>query len=1246
MINKKRGYKSSRKTKGDAGEGEAIDAMDAAKKLMEEQLTPAQFALKYCGDCKNVPDFYASDYKNEFDKIVDFQKQFYPEYFTDEFLEVLLRKGKTAAGQFFYARYQINPAETKTMEDKKKTPFEWRAKGLNEQLEPEQLVYVLSELAGKINNSSGYLGAISDRSKELYFNKQSVGEFLYEKLSNNRHYRVRNQIFYRQDYIDEFQKIWNKQAEFHPELTDELKQKILKHIIFYQRPLKSCKDLIAHCEFEWKEIDKNGKKIIIGPPVIPKSSPLFQEFRLLSFLNNLKITNKTTGETNIVLNDLQRDFVLKKLREIEEIDDKGLLKLFRENDDVFYPDFDREEIDTWEIKFKKIKGDTTYSKIYKIIGDSDILKFDASADDFEKQPYYRLWHLLYSFAGDNSKSGVEKLIEKLTKDFGFDESVAKKLSNLTFEDDYGNLSAKAIRKLLPYMRSGDRYDEAATKVYGKHSADSLTRQELDEKPLLDRLEILPKNSLRNPVVEKILNQMVNVVNSIIDEYGKPDEIHIELARELKKSAKEREDATKAVNDGNRNTQRIKDILKNEPFNLTYVSRNDVIKYRLWEELKQNEYRTLYSNTYISSSDLFNGTFDIEHIIPQAMLYDDSYSNKTLELSSINREKSNETAYDYMKHKGDDYLSKYESICKNLNKQGAITDGKYHKLMMTGKGIGDRVGFIDRDLRDSQYISKKAQGMMKDLVRTVIATTGAVTDRLREDWGLIDTLKELTWHKYEQLGLTDPQINRQGKTLRRFKKDAKGEEVWTKRNDHRHHAMDALTVAFTRYNHINYLNYVEGHKEEGKYVSGNTYYSLREVEMYKDNHNNYIFNPPMPRDDFRSLAKAHLENILVSIKAKNKVTTLHKDKKNDNRVFATPRGQLHLETVYGSYQREVVKDVKVNAKLDADMIAKVTKPKYREALMKRLEEYNGDAKAAFTGKNMLSKKPIYLNELQTERVPEAVKIKDFETRYTTRKDISKDLNLSRVVDGEIKKLLEKRLDECGGDKNKAFGNIQDNPIYLNADKKIEIKKVTIDAGLSAPTPLHQRKDKEGNAVLDKHNQKMDVDYVQTGGNHHCAVFRDANGKLQEQIVSFYEAVARKSENLPIVQTVLPEHPDWEFLFTMKQNEYFIFPTSTLMQQHKVEDKYEFKNPDFNPSEKTAEWLMDESNYSIFSQNVFRVQKIAEGNYMFRHHFETRVDIEDKELRAIVWMLLTNTNNLKDVVKVRINHLGKIVEVGEY
>ena len=217
-----------------------------------------------------------------------------------------------------------------------------------------------------------------------------------------------------------------------------------------------------------------------------------------------------------------------------------------------------------------------------------------------------------------------------------------------------------------------------------------------------------------------------------------------------------------------------------------------------------------------------------------------------------------TAYDYVCGKYDaDKVSAYKVRVEELFKNGTISKTKRDKLLMSEADIPS--GFIERDLRDSQYIARKAREILESLVRTVVPTTGSITSRLREDWQLVDVMKELNWDKYNRLGLTDFVVDKDGRRIRRIKD-------WTKRNDHRHHAMDALTIAFTKPSYIQYLNNMNARSDKGSSI-----YAIEKKELYRDN-GKLKFQPPMPLDVFRAEAKRHLDGILVSIKAKNKVVT--------------------------------------------------------------------------------------------------------------------------------------------------------------------------------------------------------------------------------------------------------------------------------------------------------------------------------------------------------------------------------------
>jgi len=1308
MINKKRGYKSSRKAKN-TEEGRLIDGMSIAKRLYDENLTPGQLSLELLKNGKKyLPDFYRSDLQSEFDKVWDAQRQFYSELLTNDLKENLQGKSKTQTWSICQKPFEIVGIKRKTKGNEQKVEnYSWRVKALSEKMDLEELAIVLQEINGQIYNASGYLGNISDRSKELYFNHLTVGQYQMAQLDKNPNYSLKNQVFYRQDYLNEFETIWETQAKYHKELTPELKKEIRDVVIFYQRPLKSQKGLISFCEFESRqiEIEVDGKKKLktIGCRVCPKSSPLFQEFKIWQRLNDVEVSGLIVPNMQHDLFGFAKDYTYGKRRLQQEEKEMLFAELnYKEKlskNEVLKLLFPKQkEVD---MNFKELDGNRTQAELFKayqtiaeqsghdvgelskktakeIVGciseifatigiNTEILSFNSNLEgkEFEQQPMFRLWHLLYSFEGDNSAIGNEKLIEKLRDTFGFEKEYAAVLANVVFKEagDYSSLSTKAIRKILPHLKDGNDYSVACEYAGYRHSKQSLTKEEIQNKVLKDKLELLPRNSLRNPVVEKILNQMINVVNSVVDTYGKPDEIRIELARELKKSAKEREELSKSINETTRLHEGLVQKLQKE-FGLSHVSRNDIIRYKLYNELESNGYKTLYTNTYIPREKLFSKEFDIEHIIPQAKLFDDSFSNKTLEARQANLDKSNTTAFDFVATKyGDEFANgEYKTRIDKLLADKVISKTKHDKLLMKEADIPS--GFINRDLRDSQYIAKKAREILEELVRFVVPTTGSITDRLRDDWQLVDVMQELNWNKYDQLGMTEIIEGRDGQRIRRIKD-------WTKRNDHRHHAMDALTIAFTKCSFIQYLNNLNARVQKGvddwidldmvefadlsKEDKTKAVCAIEKKELYRDNHGKLRFNPPMPLKEFRAEAKRQLENTLISIKAKNKVVTrninVSKKKSGANKkVQLTPRGQLHLETIYGSSKRYETKEEKVNASFDAEKIKTVASKRYREALQSRLNQFDGDAKKAFTGKNALDKNPIWLNAQHTDKVPEKVKTVSFETIYTIRKEVSSDLKLDKVVDVRIRKILEDRLAEYGGDAKKAFSNLAENPIWLNKEKGIAIKRVTI-TGISNGEPLHDKRDKDGNLILDEKGNKQPVDYVNTGNNHHVAIYRkpkldkngqpafDANGdivyELDEKIVSFYEATSRAMQHLPVVDKTYKQEEGWQFLFTMKQNEYFVFP------------RYDADgNMTFSPLEHDEAWFKNPENYAEISLNLFRVQKFSYKNYVFRHHLETTIDMSSYNLRGITWTDFRSSKGLDQIVKVRVNHIGQIVSVGEY
>lgn len=1283
QINKKRGYKNSRKV-NNTEEGQLIDGMEIAKKLYHENLTPGQYVLNELKQGKKkVPDFYRSDLQDEFDKVWSFQLSFYPELLIDSLKEELNGKGKNPTWAILKSPFSlVGIKRNGKRDDIKLENYQWRSEALSNKMDLEQLAIVLQEINGQMANSSGYLGAISDRSKELYFNKQTVGQYQYAQLQANPHARLKNQVFYRQDYLDEFETIWETQSKGRENIfTSSLKEQIRDVVIFYQRKLKSQKGLISFCEFEQREVEVNGKKKTVGLRVVPKSSPLFQEFKIWQNLNNVLIRKKGATKKQIKLADQPNLFPEESPVFVFDQDTKQALF----NELNLKGNLSSKEIlqflglkpNEWEINYTALEGNRTHAALYnaflnildvegydvreelklKLNKDeitladidkpsseikemvqaifnhlgihTDILDFNAELEGkaFEQQASYQLWHLLYAYEEDNSPTGMDTLYRLLGEKFGFTKEHAKIIGNVAFQDDYGSLSTKAIRKIYPFIKESE-YSKACELAGYRHSKHSLTKEEIENRELKSRLVILPKNSLRNPVVEKILNQMVNVVNTIIDtendqleKEGKPrnfkfDEIRVELARELKKNAKEREELTKAVNASKIEHEKIIKILQTED-GIKFPTRNDIIRYKLYQELKDNGYKDLYTNQYIERKDLFTNKYDIEHIIPQSRLFDDSFSNKTLVPRQVNINKGNATAYDYIESLGETQLNDFIVRVENLKDH--ISKAKYKKLFMRGAEIGE--GFIERDLRDSQYIAKKAKEILYQITKTVVSTSGSITDRLRNDWGLVNVMKELNLSKYEAAGLVEIQTDKEGKPKKVIKD-------WTKRNDHRHHTMDALTVAFTKHSHIQYLNNLNARRNEEAEKKANIYgIEAKETTKITDGKGNYkrVFNEPLP--NFRKVAKQHLESVLVSHKAKNKVVTrtINKIKGSDKvQIALTPRGQMHKETVYGKIKQYTFKEEKVSAKFDEATIAMVSNPQYRGLLLQRLTENGNDPKKAFTGKNALSKNPILLKD--GTQLPEKVKLMWLEDDFTIRKDVGPDLKIDKVIDVGVKRILQARLDEFKGDAKKAFSDLENNPIWLNKEKGIAIKRVTI-SGVKNAEALHVKKDHLGQAILDDNGIEIPVDYVSTGNNHHVVIYEDEKGNLQERVVSFYEAVARVNQGLPIIDKTYNEHLGWTFKFSMKQNEMFVFPSE-----------------DFNPQEID---LLDSKNKALISKYLFRVQKFGSllSGFWFRHHLETNVE-SVSNLKGITYKVIQSANNLRDLVKVRTNHLGEIIQVGEY
>lgn len=1100
-----------------------------------------------------------------------------------------------------------------------------------------------------------YLSAIVGRSRFLAENHQTVGQYLMRQLEQHPLKSIKNQTFYRKDYEEEFEQIWKTQIQFHPELTRQLKKELKNRVIFFQRPIESKKQELSYCELESRqiEIEKNGKKQIVttGSRVCPVSSPLFQEFRMWQRLNDVIITNVLTLEKRH-LTPSEKIMLASELSIRKELSKRDVIKMLV-----------GKQSKNFDLNFEKLIGNETqtrlvnaYLKILELTGHDklDIKKTRAqdvieairevftslgyhtdavegqvmSQPDIYLQPFYRLWHLLYSFSGDNTRTGNAKLIKRVKDFFGFDaDEYAKIIAEVQFPDGYGSLSAKAIQKILPKMKEGYQYSDACELVGYKHSKRSITKEENEKRDLQHYLQLIPHNSLRNPLVERILNQMAMLVNNLIDVYGETygtfDEIRIELPRELSGNADKRQRDTKNIEDNQKDRDICRDeligILKKHGINVTYVSENDLLKYRLYKELEKNDYKTLYSNVKVNLIDLIMGRgFDKEHIIPRALRFDNSFSNLTIERTEINLQKSKTTAIDFVRDTyGEEAVQQYIARVNDLYKQGAYSKTKKDNLLRTVEDIPSEP--LNRDLGLTGYINKKAMEMLEAVTRKIVPTTGKITSQLRDDWQLVNVLQELLWDKYKKLGLVDSFIDKNGKVVERINKEA-----WTKRSDHRNHAMDAIAVAFTKPAFIFYLNSLNSQGEAREQLI-----RMRHQYMHRDEQGNWIFNAPMQIDKLRSEVRQQLEQMLIYHQASSRVSTpnvnITKSKKNkagNRQVTLTPRGKLHDDTYYGCIQIPQPETVTVDKSFNESKIATVTKVKYKEALIARLHKFGDNPKEAFTGMNALDKNPIWLNEEHTLAVPLRVKCVVIKSVYTKRVAINESLNVENVVNEGIKRILKERLSEFNGNVKEAFANLEEYPIWFNEEKGICIKSVIVKAtDVKDPIPLHKKRDRNGIHILDNDGKSKSVDYVKPNKNHHADIYVDAKGELHEKFVTFFEAVQKARKKEPLVDVDYKKDEGWHHLFSIQRYDYLIVPD---------------KNNGFDP---LAIDVCNPVNYPIISSHLYRVQKMSSKNYVLRQHLDTSNKTPDK-LKGISSIEIRSLNNFIGCVKVSIDRLGRI------
>ena len=996
----------------------------------------------------------------------------------------------------------------------------------------------------KKDSNGAYLAGIRANDEKLQDEHKTVGQYFAEQLRRNQSesptggisYRIKDQIFSRQRYIDEYDQIMAAQRVHYPDiLTDEFIRMLRDEVIFMQRPLKSCKHLVSLCEFEKQEKvmrvqqddGKGGRKLVerrvkFGPKVAPKSSPLFQLCRIYEAVNNIRLTRPDGSPRDITPEE--RAKIVAHLQSSASLSFAALKKLLKEK-----------AIIADQLTSKSgLKGNSTrvalaaalqpYPQYHHLLDmelETRMMSVQLTDEEtgevterevavvtysYVRQPLYRLWHMLYSI--EERDAMRRALITQLgMKEEDLDGGLLDQLYRLDFvKPGYGNKSAKFICKLLPQLQQGLGYSEACTAVGYRHS-NSPTSEEITERTLLEKIPLLQRNELRQPLVEKILNQMINLVNALKAEYG-VDEVRVELARELKMSREERErmtiqnDKRKEAND--KVAERIRQCG-------LYPTKPRIQKYMLWEEAGKV---CMYCGRSIEEEQCLNGDdMEVEHIIPKSVLYDDSYGNKTCACHECNQTKGNRTALEYIRAKG--WEAKYMERINDLLKEKKISYSKHQRLRWLKEDIPS--DFLERQLRLTQYISRQAMAILQQGIRRVSASEGGVTARLRSLWGYGKILHTLNLDRYDSMGETE-RVSREGEATEELRiKD------WSKRMDHRHHAIDALVVACTRQSYIQRLNRLSSEfgREDKKKED-------QEAQEQQATETGRLSNlerwlTQRPHFSVRTVSDKVAE-ILISYRPGQRVVTrgrnIYRKKTADGREVScvqrgvlVPRGELMEASLYGkiiSQGRErIVKRYPLH-----DLKGEVVDPRLRELIAKYNQEITSKVKAKGA--------PLYLDAAEKQEV-RSVRC------YVTQPSVAKAIPI--------------RFNECG----------------------------------------------------------RAITSVQSGSNHHLAIYRTPKGKLVESIVSFWDAVNRARYGLPLIiksprkameqviqredipESVLSLLPpaDYEFVEVFQQNEMAVVGLP----------EEEFRR------------AVDTQDYRTLSEHLYRLKRISSKDYEFHYHLDT-------------------------------------------
>ena len=623
-------------------------------------------------------------------------------------------------------------------------PLRLRAEGLDRALTPFELGRVVLSFAGRRGFKSnrradgGEDGKIRKDASELrrrmaQAGVRTLGEYLWRRREKGKTIRARlgNGLYPdRQMVEEELAAIRHAQAPHHPKITDDDWQEVF--------------DTLRH-QRKLHPVEPGVCTLIPGETRAYRAFPVFQEFRIWQEVLNLEVAQPEQAFERLELDQAQR--VTAQLKSFKS---RTFDQLFPEAR-VNFTTAAREGLD----------GDVTAAVL-------------RSSKRFGK----RLWDGLDL---ERQQEIVERLLESedhaelvkwLKDEFGLDDQHAEAVASAPLPPGTTHLSKAAIERLLPHMRTGLLYHEAVEKAgLGSHSAPhgdgSLDRLPYYGKVLErdvvggredGRTDVERFGRIANPTVHITLGQVRQLFNAIVDRYGKPHEVVVELARELKQSRKERErDLMENRKNLERNEQ-LRQIAANahEP----NPSPHQMRKLRLWEEQGPVGARICpFTGETLSIGRVLSEETEIEHILPYSRSLDDSMANTVLCMRSANREKGRKTPFEA-------WGSDPERYGQILARASALRHNKQWRFQENAmERFKEHDGFLGRHLNETRYLSRATRTYLQSAVHPnrIWVTPGRLTAMLRTAWGLNSLLSGAD-HK--------------------------------ERTDHRHHLIDAVVVGLT------------------------------------------------------------------------------------------------------------------------------------------------------------------------------------------------------------------------------------------------------------------------------------------------------------------------------------------------------------------------------------------------------------------------------------------------------------------